>query len=602
MLRETVKKILKTEWFLAKLMFETDLWRGLLYWGLIGALHGIPLVNAWIWKLIVDEFTAIWQHGTADYGVWLYLGIYLSLQVIVSLSEWVASVIFKQIHRKATHRLDIQIMQKMAKIDMTFFDDPKNADKLRTAQTSESHITGNMTWAVDVTVRMVTFLSGLIIFLSYHLWFGLLYIATYIPGAILSYRNKQKVDQFSLDNIPETRKKDYYKSLLTGSATAMDLRLYNLADHFKGEYNRLWDKIRAERAKLFKKSSWEAFLASILTQMGTVVILLLSARSVVTGAMAVGTLALYLGLAKASGANFTTLVDGIAAQIEIDVPRVHSYLDFLAYENAAKDDGTDVVPVCLDIEFRNVYFKYPGNNEYTLKNLNLKIKSGQKIALLGVNGAGKTTLIKLLLGFYTPESGDILIGGKPIQAYREEERNRLFGVCFQQVQKYALSLRENIAISDIGRQQEDTAVLAAAKAAGADSIIDTNPNGVDAPMTRMFENNGLELSGGQWQKIALARAFFRDSRFVILDEPSSALDPEAEDYIFTSFKQLCANRGGILISHRLSGVMMVDTIVLLDKGAVIESGTHEALMAQNGKYAEMYRLQAEKYVGGDANE
>lgn len=318
--------------------------------------------------------------------------------------------------------------------------------------------------------------------------------------------------------------------------------------------------------------------------------------------MAVGTLALYLGLAKASGANFTTLVDGIASQIEIDVPRVHSYLDFLAYENAVKDDGTDLVPVCPDIEFRNVSFKYPGNDEYTLKNLNLKIESGQKIALLGVNGAGKTTLIKLLLGFYTPESGEILIGGKPMQAYPEGERNRLFGVCFQQVQKYALSLRENIAISDIDRQQESTAVLAAAKAAGADSIIDTAPDGVDAPMTRMFENNGLELSGGQWQKIALARAFFRDSQFVILDEPSSALDPEAEDYIFTSFKQLCANRGGILISHRLSGVMMVDTIVLLDKGAVIESGTHEALMAQNGKYAEMYRLQAEKYVGGDANE
>ncbi len=601
-MRETVKKVLKTEWFLAKLMFETDLWLGVLYWTLIGALHGIPLINAWVWKLILDEFTAIWQQGTADYMVWLYLSIYLSLQVTVSLSEWVASVVFNQIHRKATRRLDIQIMQKMAKIDMAFFDDPKNADKLRAAQTSEQYITGNMYWAVDVTVRTVTFLSGLIMFLSYNLWFGLLYIATYIPGAILSYRNKKKVDQFSLDNIPETRKKDYYKSLLTGSATAMDLRLYNLADHFKGEYNRLWDKIRAERAKLFKKSSWEAFLASILIQIGTVVILLLSVHSVAAETMAVGTLALYLGLAKTSGANFTTLVDGIASQIEIDVPRVHNYLGFLAYENAVKDDGTELVPVCPNIEFRNVSFKYPGNDEYTLKNLNLKIESGQKVALLGVNGAGKTTLIKLLLGFYTPESGEIFIGGKPMQAYPEEERNRLFGVCFQQVQKYALSLRENIAISDIGRQQEDTAVLAAAKAAGADSIIDTNPDGVDAPMTRMFENNGLELSGGQWQKIALARAFFRDSQFVILDEPSSALDPEAEDYIFTSFKQLCANRGGILISHRLSGVMMVDTIVLLDKGAVIESGTHEVLMAQNGKYAEMYRLQAEKYVGGDANE
>jgi len=601
-LRETVKKILKTEWFLAKLMFETDLWMGILYWGLIGALHGIPLVNTWVWKLILDEFTAIWVSGTAGYAVWLYLGVYLSLQVTVSLSEWVASVVFNQIHRKATRRLDVQIMQKMATIDMAFFDDPKNADKLRAAQTSENYITGNMYWAVDVTVRTVTFLSGLVMFLSYNLWFGLLYIATYIPGAILSYRNKTKVDQFSLDNIPETRKKDYYKSLLTGSATAMDLRLYNLADHFKGEYNRLWNKIRAERAKLFQKSSREAFLASILTQIGTVVILLLSVRSVAAGTMAVGTLALYLGLAKASGANFATLVDGIASQIEIDVPRVHSYLDFLAYENAVKDDGTELVPVCPDIEFRNVSFKYPGNEEYTLKKLNLKIKSGQKIALLGVNGAGKTTLIKLLLGFYTPESGEILIGGKPLGAYSAEERNRLFGVCFQQVQKYSLSLRENIAISDIGRQQEDAAVLAAAKAAGADSIIAAAPDGLDAPMTRMFENNGLELSGGQWQKIALARAFFRDSRFVILDEPSSALDPEAEDYIFTSFKQLCADRGGILISHRLSGVMMVDTIVLLDKGTVIESGTHDTLMAQNGKYAEMYRLQAEKYVGGDANE
>ena len=601
-MRETVKKILKTEWFLAKLMFETDLWLGILYWVLIGALHGIPLINAWIWKLILDEFTAIWQQGTADYVVWLYLSIYLSLQVTVSLSEWVASVVFNQIHLTATRRLDIQIMQKMANIDMAFFDDPKNADKLRAAQTSENYITGNMYWAVDVTVRTVTFLSGLVMFLSYNPWFGLLYIATYVPGAILSYRNKTKVDRFSLDSIPETRKKDYYKSLLTGSATAMDLRLYNLADHFKGEYNRLWNKIRAERAKLFQKSSREAFLASILTQIGTVVILLLSVRSVVAGTMAVGTLALYMGLAKASGANFSLLVDGVASQIEIDVPRVHSYLGFLAYENAIKDDGTDPVPPAPDIEFRNVSFKYPGNEEYTLKNLNLKIASGQKIALLGVNGAGKTTLVKLLLGFYTPESGEILIGGKPMDAYPAEARNRLFGVCFQQVQKYSLSLRENIAISDIGRQQEDAAVLAAVKAAGADSIISTASGGLDAPMTRMFENTGLELSGGQWQKIALARAFFRDSRFVILDEPSSALDPEAEDYIFTSFKQLCADRGGILISHRLSGVMMVDTIVLLDKGTVIESGTHEALMAQNGKYAEMYRLQAEKYVGGDANE
>lgn len=600
-MREQLGKIIKTEWFLTKFMFETDMLRGILYWILVSIRYAIPLVNVWLWKLIIDELTAIYFHGSEGNIIWAYLGIYLLLQVTISVLTKINSIIFEIINRKATRRLDTGIMQKMAEVDTAFFDNPANSDKLTAAQTSETYITSNMCWVVDTIIRIIAFISGLIIFLSYNPLLGLIYIATFIPGAILSYRHRKKTDEWSLDNIPKTREKNYYKSLLTGGNTAKDLRLYNLADYFKSKYNELWKKIREEREKLFVKGIVISFLTSLLTYIGIVIIMLLSVHWVLLGTMAIGTLALYIGLAESSGENFKQIIEDFACQVEIDVPRVINYLDFLQYKNEIIDDGTEKISGCPEIEFKNVYFRYPGNEEYTIKNLNLKIESGKKIALIGVNGAGKTTLVKLLLRFYEPESGEILIGGKSIRSYPTGELGRMFGVCFQDVQKYSLSLRENIAISDIDRQWDDDAVMSAAKASGADGVIKTASDGLNTKMTRMFENDGLELSGGQWQRLALARAFFRQAQFIILDEPSSALDPEAEDYIFSSFRELCRDKGGILISHRLSSIIMVDEIVLLDKGSVTESGTHDELMKRNGKYAQMYRLQADKYKGGIKN-
>lgn len=292
----------------------------------------------------------------------------------------------------------------------------------------------------------------------------------------------------------------------------------------------------------------------------------------------------------------------MACQIEINVPRIINYISFQKYENIIKNDGTQSIPDRPDIEFRNVSFKYPGNETYTIKNLSFKICGGKKIALIGVNGAGKTTVVKLLLRFYEPESGNIIIGGKDICEYSFEELYHMFGICFQDVQRYSLSLRENIAISDISRLSNDFDIISAASASGADTIYNMLSERLDSQMTRRFDNNGAELSGGQWQKIALARAFFRNAQFIVLDEPSSALDPEAEDYVFSSFGRLCKDKGGILISHRLSSIMMVDEILLLDGGVLIESGTHDELMQKNGKYAEMYKLQAQKYTGGIIDE
>ncbi len=601
-MKATIKNTIKTEWFLIKLIFKTDLFCGIAYWLLVGMQYTVPLISVWLWKLILDELTVIYQTRVLSIFVWVYLVIFLALQVFVSLIVQVNSVIYQKIERKAFYEMDMAIMQKMAQIDTAFFDDPSNSDALNAAQTSGTYITGNMLWAVGIIIRVITFISGLAMFLSYNWLVGIIFMATYIPGAIISYKHKRKVDEWSISNIPETRKKDYYKSLLTRNYAAKDLRLYNLSGYFKQKFNDLWDRIRNERSKLFAKGSILSFLTSLLTYGGIVVIIVLSVHSLLLGSMAIGTFALYIGLAQTSGENFRSIIDDLACQIEIDVPHVIQYINFLNYENTIKDEGTNHVPQYPEIEFRNVYFKYPGNDEYTLNDLSFKIGSGKKIALIGVNGAGKTTVIKLLLRFYEPESGEILLDQKSICSYPLDEVHKLFGVCFQDINRYSLTLRENIAISDIDRKDDFDSVKAAAVASGADKIIDELNEGLETDMTRQFNDKGVELSGGQWQKVALARAFFRQSQFIILDEPSSALDPEAEDYIFSSFKQLCQDKGGILVSHRLSSIMMVDEIVLLDNGIAIEFGTHEELMHKNGKYAEMYRIQAEKYKGNYSNE
>lgn len=597
------KDILETEWYLIKLLFQTDWLLGGLYWLVVLIGDFIPLLNVWIWKLVLDTLTTIYQTKTEIAAIWLYLGLYLGLQMVASLLSRGSTVLYAQIKRKATCHLDCALMEKMASVNVSWFDDPANRDKVEAAKSSSLYVTGNLPWAISTMIQVLVFISSLVLFLSYNWIAGCLFLITYIPGAVLSYRNNIKIDEWSIETIPENRKKEYYKSLLTGAFAAKDLRLYNLAPYYKEKYNTLWDKIRREREKLFREGTVSTFTASLLTYIGIVVMICLSVQAVCQGEMLLGTLALYVGLAQSVGENFQEILENLVCQIEIDVPRVRKVREFLQTTETGKDmvsvsESTPAIIESPSIVFQNVSFRYPGSEEFTIKNLSFTIESGKKAALIGVNGAGKSTVVKLLLGFYTPTSGQILLNGKDIREIPKAEVYRMFSVCFQNVQSYSLTAQENIALSDVERMNDTQAVQAAAQASGADDMIGSWENGYDTEMTRQFAEDGMELSGGQWQKIALARAFFRNAGFVILDEPSSALDPEAEDYIFTSFRKLCRDKGGLLISHRLSSIMMVDEILLLDNGTLREHGTHEQLMQKNGMYAEMYRMQAEKYVGG----
>ena len=226
-----MKETIRAEWFLFKFMFETDMRLGILYWLIYGMQHSIPLFKVWIWKLILDEFTTIYSSGIGSVLIWIYLGGYLFLNALSSFLKETGSIVSERINRKATLKLDMLVMQKMAEIDTEFFDTPQNNDKLIAAQTSETYITENMSWAIETIIRIFSFSAGIIMFLAQNPFFGLIYMATYIPGVIFSYKNRKQVDQWSLNSIPETRKKDYYQSLLIGGQTAKDLRLYNLVDY-----------------------------------------------------------------------------------------------------------------------------------------------------------------------------------------------------------------------------------------------------------------------------------------------------------------------------------------------------------------------------------
>jgi ATP-binding cassette subfamily B protein len=245
------------------------------------------------------------------------------------------------------------------------------------------------------------------------------------------------------------------------------------------------------------------------------------------------------------------------------------------------------------VEMRHITKRFPGivaNDD-----VSIAVKKGEIFALLGENGAGKSTLMSMLFGMYEPDEGEILINGNNIKNYEINSYRKKFSACFQDIAHYSLTFAENIALSNLDSIDDKNKIITAANSSGLENIYETWDKKLETPLTRSFYEDGAELSGGQWQKLAIARAFFRNSSFIILDEPSSALDPIAESQIFNSFSNLCGDKGGLLISHRLSSIMLVDKIIFLEDGCIKEIGTHSELMNKDGTYAQMYHLQAEKY-------
>jgi len=606
-MKEKASNLIKTSVFVIKILFKNTP-AFIICYAMINIVMGlIPAVNIILSKNIIDGLVAIYNGGDSA-EVWKYIIILFILMIINAMLNEMGMTIPEFIRAKNEKYLVSVISDKFSKIEIKHLEDKKSADAIQAVMNSQFYISGSFDYVVNYIPRyIITFVSTISILFAYYPLIAVFYLTTTIPSVLIGNFQSKKMDQFSIDSIPETRKKDYLYNILTQSYYAKDLRLYNLSTPFINKYNELWKKIIQEREKIFKKGFKGLNFSTAVSSLGYVVMYIYLIYKTYAGDLSIGGLTAFTAGIMTVSSNFSGLVGSLMAYQNIFVPRVLSAMEFFTWgeENNANNENLQIEK--FDIEFRNVTFKYPNTDTTVLRNLSFAIKDGEKIALVGVNGAGKSTIVKLILRMYEPDEGEILINGVNIKDYDVYSYRQKFSACFQDIVHYSLTFAENIALSNLSKINNLEAIIESANAGGLDNIQEAWEKKLDTPLTRNFEENGVEPSGGQWQKIAIARAFFRNAPFVILDEPSSALDPKAESLIFNSFSDLCGNKSGLLISHRLSSIMIVDRIIFLESGQIKETGAHAELMKQNGTYAEMYNLQAEKYKtktaqAGQANE
>jgi len=438
---------------------------------------------------------------------------------------------------------------------------------------------------------------GLILHLAW--WLAIVALIVPIPSFIASSRYGLKNYRMMRWQSPEKRQQMYLNRLMTVDDFNKEIKLFNLGDFFIRRYQFLAEKFYEENKRLQVARNLNNFLWSALSIAANSGIYLYVALQAVTRVISLGALSQYTMAVNQAGQNFQGVLDGISSMYENHL-FINTLFEFLEYQPKIVSPEhpvpieTPLTSKGLDIEFRNVSFTYPDKAQPTLKNVSFTLRSGEAIALVGRNGAGKTTLVKLLTRLYDPDEGEILIGGRNVKEYDLHELRDHIGVIFQDYVKYNMKASENIGVGRVGEVENLDLIDAAAHKSGANTVIGRLQEGYDSMLGRWFDK-GMQLSGGEWQKVALARAFMRDARILILDEPTSALDAQAEYDVFTRFRHLTEGKTAIFISHRFSTVRLADRIFVIENGEVIENGSHQELMALDGRYAQLFNLQAEAY-------
>lgn len=392
---------------------------------------------------------------------------------------------------------------------------------------------------------------------------------------------------------------NYFSSILVDKDLVKEIRLYDLADNFIVRFFAAFKTYyKGLRKLILSESAWH-IVFSVVTGVTNLVFYIIIAKQVFTGQIQIGDYTLYTGAIASVSTCISTLISATGTIYEGTL-FIDNLIAFMEEKQHIIPQSLPGEPVAHNtahtIEFVDVSFRYPGTKRDVLKNISFTIHPGETLALVGLNGAGKTTLIKLLTRLYDPSGGQILLDGKDLRTYDLKSLYQTFGIIFQDFGKYAVSVKENICLGDIHREASALEVEAAAKQSTASDYIEKLSDGYNTPLMRYFESNGLELSIGQWQKLAIARAFYADSDIIILDEPTASLDPMAEQEIFNQFDRLRNNKTTVFVSHRLSSATIADQILVIENGCLIEKGSHTELMAQDGRYAELFKTQSKRYV------
>ncbi len=568
---------------------------------LLVVLQGtLPLASLYLMKLIVDSMTAGIDSANkeAAFGNILFLiSLAAGVAFLTALSRSVSGVVSEAQAALVSDHITDLLHTKSIKADLEYYENPKYYDTLHRAQNDApfrpTRIVNGLVQIGQSSLSLVA-VFGLIASLS---WIVAIALAiTAVPTAFVRLIYSDKAYRWQLACTAKERKAWYFHWLLTGDSHAKEIRLFELGPLFIKRYHNLRKELRTERLSITTRRS----VADLVAQtVGVVVIFggfVFIAQRAFQGSITLGDLVMYFGALQQGQSFLSSLLNGFAGLYEDNLFLTTLY-EFLDLKPAVKESPNPVpVPEEMKegISFENVGFCYPDQGNRVLEDINLHIGPGQIIALVGENGSGKTTLIKLLCRLYDPTDGRIALDGIDLRDLRISDLRKEISVIFQDYTHYNLTARENIWFGSIDTPVDTENVLRAAECSGADRVIDRLDNGYETILGKWFED-GTELSIGEWQKVALARAFLRDSQLIVMDEPTSSLDPKAEDEVFKKFRQLAAGRTAIIISHRLSTVRMADCIYFLKEGRILENGNHDVLMALDGEYAQLFKIQSQHY-------
>ena len=399
----------------------------------------------------------------------------------------------------------------------------------------------------------------------------------------------------------EERKKNYLQGLSDDFSNAKDIKLYGM----EGWINKMMRDYQAYLLMWNKRCSlrgfWASALAGVMTFVQNGVVYFVLIGMLLDGKISVGDFVFFFGLAGSIAGYLQGVITDIA-KLGVRADKIAYYRDFFGYENHFNHgEGSALPKEAVKIELKDVWYKYEGAEDYTLKGVNLTIGAGESLALVGINGAGKTTLVKLICGMYVPTKGEILVNGRSIADYNIEEYYLMISAVFQEIRAVAFTIFEFVASVDMERKNAREDAVAAMKAAGIWEKIESLPNGMDTHLQKGVYEDGVDLSGGELQKLVLARAIYKDGSILILDEPTAALDPIAENNLYLKYRELTKGKTSVYISHRFASTRFCDRIVLLGDGVVQESGSHDELMEQNGQYAYMFGVQSKYYKEGEVN-